>query len=63
VHCELLRGVRLLSTYDDGKLHINGNFARCPVYSLRETKRSYYVYMPLKVAEEISTFSVTEGAW
>jgi len=49
----LIEAVRILTTYDQGNLMVNGGVARYPLSMIRGTKRAVYAYVPLGFSREL----------
>ena len=45
--------IQFFKEYDRDKVEIKGNVARYPLFSIRKNKRSYFVYFPAKMIDEI----------
>ena len=51
--------VDLVNSFDKEKLETFDSFARYPLFELRHSKRAYYVYLPLAIAQKIERINIT----
>ncbi len=58
----ITEAVQFLKEYERDKVVINGNVARYPLFALRKNKRSYFVYFPTAIIDEIKKMDVTDRA-
>ncbi len=52
--------IMFFGKYTPKKVVINGNIARYPLFSIRKSKRAYFVYFPVKFVEEIEQITYTK---
>ncbi len=51
--------IQFFKEYDRDKVEIKGDMARYPLFALRKNKRSYFVYFPAKMVDEIQRAEYT----
>ncbi len=51
--------VKFLTEYDPAKIVFNKNFARYPLFYTRETKHSYFVYIPITTAKKLKRMDIS----
>ncbi|MDK2795076.1 MAG: hypothetical protein PWQ58_275 [Archaeoglobaceae archaeon] len=57
----VLEAIKMLSEFRKGRLMINGNIAKYPLFDDRSTKRAYFAYMPKNFAMELKRIKLTKN--